>query len=213
MIHKASSIRHALSAERAGADAIALVGMEEGGHPGMNELPTMLMGALSLGQFSVPVVLGGGIGQGKQLAAVLAQGLDGVLIGSRFLVCEEIQAHPRYKEHLLTCDEHSTVRLLQSLGTTWRVLLNDTARQLQAIEQAGATEHAAFGDLISGTVARDRCYAEGEWRHGMVSLGPSIAFAKRIEPLRAIVNCMVDEAAQAIAALHATHSQNGMEQE
>src|SRR3989344_663886 len=213
VIHKASSIRHALSAERAGADAIALVGMEEGGHPGMNELPTMLMGALALGQFSVPVVLGGGIGRGKQLAAVLAQGLDGVLIGSRFLVCEEIQAHPRYKEHLLTCDEHSTVRLLQSLGTTWRVLLNDTARQVQAIQQAGATEHAAFGDLISGTVARDRCYAEGEWRHGMVSLGPSIAFAKRLEPLRAIVNCMVDEAAQAIAALHATHSQNGMEQE
>lgn len=213
VVHKASSIRHALSAERAGADAIALVGMEEGGHPGTNELPTMLMGALAHGQFSVPVVLGGGIGLGRQLAAVLAQGLDGVLIGSRFLVCEEIQTHPLYKEHLLTCDEHSTVRLLQSLGTTWRVLLNDTARQVQAIERAGATEYSAFGDLISGTVARDRCYAEGEWHHGMVSLGPSIAFAKRIEPLQAIVNGMVNEAAQAIAALHAMHSQNGMEQE
>ena len=213
VVHKASSIRHALSAERAGADAIALVGMEEGGHPGMNELPTMLLGALAHGQFKVPVVLGGGIGRGRQLAAVLAQGLDGVLIGSRFLVCEEVQTHPLYKEHVLTCDEHSTVRLLQSLGTTWRVLLNDTASQVQAIERAGATEHAAFGDLISGTVARDRCYAEGDWRHGMVSLGPSIAFAQSIEPLQAIVNDLVDEAVQAIAALHAMHSQNGMEQE
>ncbi|BEP95491.1 nitronate monooxygenase [Acidovorax sp. sif1233] len=213
VVHKASNIRHALSAERAGADAIALVGMEEGGHPGMNELPTMLMGALAYGQFSVPVVLGGGIGRGRQLAAVLAQGLDGVLVGSRFLVCEEIQAHPRYKEHLLTCDEHSTVRLLQSLGTTWRVLLNDTARQVQAIERAGATEHAAFGDLISGTVARDRCYAEGDWRHGMASLGPAIAFAKRIEPLQAIVNGLVDEAVQAITALRTVHSLDSMEQE
>jgi nitronate monooxygenase len=114
---------------------------------------------------------------------------------------------------LLTCDEHSTVRLLQSLGTTWRVLLNDTARQVQAIERAGATEHAAFGGLISGTVARDRCYAEGDWRHGMVSLGPSIAFAQSIEPLQAIVNGMVDEAVQAISALGAMYSQNGMEQE
>ncbi|WP_428000691.1 NAD(P)H-dependent flavin oxidoreductase [Acidovorax sp.] len=213
VVHKASNIRHALSAERAGANAIALVGMEEGGHPGMNELPTMLMGALAHGQFNVPVVLGGGMGRGRQLAAVLAQGLDGVLIGSRFLVCEEIQAHPRYKEHLLTCDEHSTVRLLQSLGTTWRVLLNDTARQVQAIERTGAGEHVAFGDLISGTVARDRCYAEGDWRNGMVSLGPSIAFAQRIEPLHAIVNGMVDEAVQVISALRALHLQNGMEQQ
>ncbi len=213
VIHKASNIRHALSAERAGADAIALVGMEEGGHPGMNELPTMLMGALACGQFSVPVVLGGGIGRGSQLAAVLAQGLDGVLVGSRFLVCEEIQAHPDYKKHLLTCDEHSTVRLLQSLGTTWRVLLNDTARQVQALERAGAAEYAAFGDLISGTVARDRCYAEGDWRYGMASLGPSIAFAKRIEPLKDIVKDMVNEAVQAITAIGATLSQDSMEQE
>lgn len=202
VIHKASSIRHALSAERAGADAIALVGMEEGGHPGANELPTMLMGALALGRFSVPVVLGGGIGRGRQLAAVLAQGLDGVLIGSRFLVCEEINTHPRYKEHLLHCDEHSTVRLLQSLGTTWRVLRNDTAQQVEAIERAGAADHSAFGELISGTRTRDLCYANGDWQHGMASLGPSIAFARRIEPLRVIVDQMIAEAVEAIAHLH-----------
>ena len=213
VIHKASDIRHALSAERAGADAIALVGMEEGGHPGMNELPTMLMGALALGQFNVPVVLGGGIGRGRQLAAVLAQGLDGVLIGSRFLVCEEISAHPRYKEHLLSCDEHSTVRLLQSLGTTWRVLRNGTAREVEAIEHAGARDHTAFGDLISGTTTRDRCYAQGDWQRGMASLGPSIAFAKRIEPLQAIVNEMVAEAVQAIDALRSMESMDPMEQE
>lgn len=206
VIHKASTIRHALAAERAGADAIALVGMEEGGHPGANELPTMLMGALALGQFSVPVVLGGGIGRGRQLVAVLAQGLDGVLIGSRFLVCEEINTHPRYKEHLLTCDEHSTVRLLQSLGTTWRVLHNHTARQVEAIERAGAKDHAAFGDLIRGTTTRDRCYAEGDWQHGMASLGPSIAFANRVEPLKAIVEEMVAEAVGAISTLHSMES-------
>ncbi len=79
VIHKASSIRHGLAAERAGADAIALIGMEEGGHPGANELPSMLMGALAVGQFRVPLVLGGGIGHGRQIAAALVQGLDGVL--------------------------------------------------------------------------------------------------------------------------------------
>ena len=201
VVHKASSIRHALSAERAGADAVALVGMEEGGHPGTNELPTMLMGALALDRFRVPVVLGGGIGRGRQIAAVLAQGLDGVLIGSRFLVCDEIQTHRAYKEHLLGCDENSTVRLLQSLGNTWRVLRNDTARQIEAIESAGARDHADFGDLIRGSTARDHAYALGDWQRGMLSLGPSIAFANRIEPLRDIVRELMEEAHASMARI------------
>lgn len=199
VVHKASSIRHALSAERAGADAIALVGMEEGGHPGTNELSTMLMGALALDRFKVPVVLGGGIGRGRQIAAVLTQGLDGVLMGSRFLVCDEIQTHARYKEHLLACDENSTVRLLQSLGNTWRVLRNDTARQIEAIESAGARDHADFGDLIRGSTARDHAYALGDWQRGMLSLGPSIAFANRIEPLGEIVRELMEETHASIA--------------
>lgn len=201
VLHKAPSIRHALSAERAGADAIALIGMEEGGHPGTNELPTMLMGALAAEQFNVPVVLGGGIGHGRQIAAVLAQGMEGVMIGSRFLVCEEINAHRRYKEHLLDCDEHSTVRLLHTLGNTWRVLRNETARQIDEIERAGATDHAAFGDLISGRHARDHCYEKGDWQRGMLSLGPSIAFARRIEPMRQIVAQLMTETRTALGRL------------
>lgn len=200
VIHKASSIRHGLAAERAGADAVALIGMEEGGHPGVNELPTMLMGALAVDQFRVPLVLGGGIGHGRQIAAALVQGLDGVLMGSRFLVCEEISAHHDYKAHLLTCDEHATVRVLRSLGNTWRVLRNDTAQQIEALERSGIKDHAAFGDLIKGTTARDGCYATGDWNRGMLSLGPAIAFAQRIEPLSAIVSDLIDEARHAFQA-------------
>jgi nitronate monooxygenase len=161
----------------------------------------MLMGALAAEQFRVPVVLGGGIGHGRQLAAVLAQGHEGVMMGSRFLVCEEIGAHRGYKEHLLGCDEHSTVRLLHTLGNTWRVLRNDTARRIDEIERAGAADHAAFGDLISGRVARDHCYAQGDWQRGMLSLGPSIAFAKRIEPLAGIVAQLLDEARASLGRL------------
>jgi nitronate monooxygenase len=123
------------------------------------------------------------------------------MMGSRFLVCEEIGAHRGYKEHLLGCDEHSTVRLLHTLGNTWRVLRNDTARRIDEIERAGAADHAAFGDLISGHVARDHCYAQGDWQRGMLSLGPSIAFAKRIEPLAAIVAQLLEEARAALGRL------------
>lgn len=206
VIHKASSVRHALAAQAAGADAVALVGMEEGGHPGANELPTMLMGALATarGQFHVPLVLGGGIGHGSQIAAALALGADGVLMGSRFLVSDEVSAHAAYKNHLLGCDEHSTVRLLHTLGNTWRVLRNDTAAQVDAIERVGAADHAAFGTLLDSRVARDRCYGDGDWRGGMLSLGPAIGFATRTEPLAAIVEELIRQTRAALAHLNAS---------
>ena len=207
VVHKAPGLRHAMSAERAGADAIALVGMEEGGHPGANELPTMLLGALAAERLRVPVVLGGGIGHGLQIASVLAQGLDGVMMGSRFLVADEIGAHPAYKEHLVGCDEHATVRVLHTLGNTWRVLRNDTAQQVAAIEQAGAHDHAAFGGLINGRVVRDHCYAHGDWQRGMASLGPAIAFADRVEPVQAIVERLIAQTHEALDRLPALRRQ------
>ena len=203
VVHKASSLRHALAGQAAGADAVAIVGMEEGGHPGANELPTMLLGALAAARalFQVPLVLGGGIGHGCQVAAALALGADGVLMGSRFLTCDEISSHPNYKAHLLECDEHSTIRLLHTLGNTWRVLRNDTAHRVDAIERAGTTGYAAFGPLLDSKVARDRCYGEGEWQAGMLSLGPAIGFATDIRPLAAIVEELVQQTRAALARL------------
>jgi len=146
-------------------------------------------------------VLGGGIGHGCQVAAALALGADGVLMGSRFLTCDEISSHPNYKAHLLECDEHSTIRLLHTLGNTWRVLRNDTAHRVDAIERAGTTGYAAFGPLLDSKVARDRCYGEGEWQAGMLSLGPAIGFATDIRPLAAIVEELVQQTRAALARL------------
>lgn len=202
VIHKASSLRHALAAERDGADAIALVGMEEGGHPGLNELPAMLLGALAQQRLQVPIAIGGGIGHGRQLAALLAQGLDGAVIGSRFLVCDEIETHPDYKRHLLSCDEHATVAVLRSLGNTWRVLRNDTAERVAALERDGVRDYADFGDLLNSRITRERCYGEGDWQRGMVSLGPSIAFADRIAPLGDIVAMLLAQARASLEHLH-----------
>lgn len=202
VIHKASSVRHVLAAEAAGVDAVAIVGMEEGGHPGMNELPGSILAALAAAKLRVPVALGGGIGTGAQMLAVLAQGLDGVVMGSRFLVCDEINIHVAYKEHLTTCDENSTIRVLQSLRNTWRVLANATAREIEALERTGVSDYAAYGDLISGTTARDHCYRNGDWQKGMLSLGPAIAFATKIEPLRAIVDGLMEDAVAALARLN-----------
>lgn len=201
VIHKATSLRHAIAAQAAGVDAIALIGLDAGGHPGTNELSTMLLGTLARESIQVPLVLGGGIGHGSQLTAALAIGADGVLMGSRFLVCEEIAAHPDYKAHLMDCDEHSTLRVLNTVSRAWRVLHNDTAREVQAVERTAPTDWAPFAPLMDSTVARDVSYGTGDWRQGMLSLGPAIAFAKRIEPLRDIIDAFLREASRAAERL------------
>jgi nitronate monooxygenase len=201
VIHKCSAIRHALAAERAGVDAVAIVGMEEGGHPGLNELPASLLGALAARQLSIPWALGGGIGTGRQILSAMVLGAQAVVMGSRFLVAEEVEVHPAYKQRLLEADEHSTTTVLRSAGNTWRVLANTTAAEVARLEGLGITDPGEFGEIILGTYAREHCYVAGDWTRGMLSLGPSIGFADRIEPFAEIVRDLAAELDEARAEL------------
>lgn len=195
LIHKCPSVRHALSAERLGVDAIALVGMEEGGHPGDNQLSAFLNGAYALDKIRIPLVIGGGIGDGRQIAAALALGADGVVMGSRFMVASEIVAHDALKRRIVESDAGCSTAILTSLGDTWRVLVNDAAREVQRIEAAGARHHADFGDLILSSRTRERVYQAGDVEAGIVSLGPAGGFADGIVPAARIVERLMGDAA------------------
>jgi len=202
LIHKCPSVRHALTAERAGVDAVALVGMEEGGHPGSNQLSTFVNGAVALNRLRIPVVVGGGIGCGRQIAAALAMGAEGVVMGSRFVVASETQVHTALKEHIVALDEHCSISVLGTLNDTWRVMVNETAREVQRLEAAGARRHEEFGDLILSSRTRQRVYREGRIDEGLVSLGPAGGFADAIEPAGVIVNRLVAELRHAVAGLN-----------
>lgn len=200
VIHKCPLLRHALNAERAGADAVALVGQEAGGHPGPAELPTMLAGALAASRLRVPFALGGGIGTGGQLLAALAVGADAVVMGSRFLASEEIWAHPAYKARVVGADERASVVAFADnaqMGGAWRVLENATAREVRRREAEGARTHDAFADLLRGTESRDGCYRGGDPDRGMLSCGPAAVFAEKVEPVAAIIAQMLREAGAA----------------
>ena len=197
LIHKCPSVRHALSAERLGVDAIALVGMEEGGHPGDNQLSAFLNGAFALEQIRIPLVIGGGIGNGRQIAAALALGADGVVMGSRFMVASEIIAHDALKQRIVASDAGCSTAILASLGDTWRVLVNDAAREVQRLEAGGARHHADFGDLILSSRTRQRVYQDGDVEGGIVSLGPAGGFADGIVPAAEIVERLMRDAASA----------------
>lgn len=199
LLHKCPRIRHALAAERLGVDAVILVGMDEGGHPGRNELPSFTQAAYAIQRIRIPLITGGGIGHGRQIAAVLAMGADGVVMGSRFTVASEIPAHQAYKQRIVEVDEDCSTTALTTLGDTWRVLINDTVREVQRLEAAGARRHEDFGDLIRGYVCQEHCYALGNWHKGMVSISSAAGFADKIEPAAAIVARLMQDAVDAFA--------------
>lgn len=187
IIHKCAHVRHAVAAQKLGVDAVTLVGMEEGGHPGSNALPTFLNGAYALEQLHVPLVLGGGIGHGRQIAAALALGADAVLMGSIFTLAQEVPAHEAYKQRVVATDQHGTCAVLGSLGDTWRVINNHNARKVAALEEAGARSYTEFGDLINGTRTNRLVYQDGQIEEGMLSMGPAVGFARVVEPVADIV--------------------------
>lgn len=199
LIHKCTTVAHALKAEAHGADAIALVGPDAGGHPGMNELSAQLLCALALERLTVPLVLGGGVGHGRQIVAALALGCDGVLIGSRFLVGAEVPMHRAVQQRLVQAQAQDSVMLLRSTGHPWRVLANATAQTVAALESAGARTYPEFGAHVLGRTGRDAAYAGGDADTGLLSMGPAIAFAQRAQPLGEIVAELVAQADSAVA--------------
>lgn len=194
VIHKAAFIAHAVKAEALGADAIALVGMEAGGHPGMNELPSSMLCAYALDQLTVPLAMGGGIGHGRQIASALAMGCEAALIGTRFLACDEVWTHEAVKNLLVASGHEASTVVLRSVGDPWRVLANETAREVQRLEAAGTREYGAFGPLILGLTGRDGAYRAGDVDRGLISLGPSVGFLKAREPIASVIDQLMTEA-------------------
>ena len=184
VVHKCAHVRHAVAAEKMGVHAVTLVGMEEGGHPGNNQLPTFLNGSYALERLSIPLVIGGGIGHGRQIAAALALGADAVMMGSVFTAAEETPAHDDYKQRVIATDEHGTRAVLGSLGDTWRIIDNENARKVAALEEGGARRYQDFGELISGDRTKALAYVQGLHEEGMLSMGPAVGFARAVEPLQ-----------------------------
>jgi len=203
VIHKVSTVRHALSAERLGVDAIALVGAECGGHPGLALVGTMVQAPLAGSALGVPLSIGGGIGHGSQIAAALAMGADAVTIGTRMTVAEEIWAHRAYKERLIAADEASSRLILATFRNTYRALDNADARKVADLEAAGERDFAAYQPMVAGARQKE-AYETGDWERGVLSMGQSAVFAREIMPVAAIFASLLDEARQATHRLAAT---------
>jgi NAD(P)H-dependent flavin oxidoreductase YrpB (nitropropane dioxygenase family) len=175
VIHKCTSVRHSLKAERIGCDAVSVDGFECAGHPGEDDVPNMVLLPCAAEALKIPFVASGGMADGRSLVAALALGADGMNMGTRFIATVEAPVHQNVKQALVDADELSTRLIMRPLRNTERVLSNAAVEKIREIEKekGAATSIDDIRHLVAGTENR-RVLQNGEmdraaWSCGMVA--------------------------------------------
>ncbi len=169
IVHKCTTVRHALSAERNGVDIVSIDGFECAGHPGEDDVPGLVLIPLATRALRIPVIASGGIADGRGMAAAFALGAEGVNMGTRFFATQEAPVHPQIKQALVNATERDTKLIFRTLKNTTRVLKNAVSEEVVATENrpggctfedirhlvAGARGNAALqaGDVDGGSIA------------------------------------------------------------
>jgi nitronate monooxygenase len=193
-MHKCVSVRHALSAQRAGVDAVTVFGSEGGGHIGELGLSTMALVPRVADELEIPVLAAGGIVDGRGLLAALALGADGVTVGTRLLVTEECPIHDNLKQALLGASELDTVLILGTLHNTLRAWKNPAALKVADLEE-NQGEIWEILSIVAGTETK-RMYYGGDVEAGVIACSQSIGIVDEIKPLAEVIGGMVREAAE-----------------
>jgi NAD(P)H-dependent flavin oxidoreductase YrpB (nitropropane dioxygenase family) len=191
-MHKCVSVRHALSAQRAGVDAVTIFGTEGGGHIGEFGLTTMALVPHAADALDVPLLAAGGIADGRGLLAALALGADGVTIGTRLLLTTECPLHDNVKQALLAASELDTLPILGSLHNTLRAWKNAAALKVAELE-ASQGDMWQILPLVAGTETR-RMIHDGEVNAGVLACSQSIGAITQIKPVAEVIAGMVQQA-------------------
>jgi len=191
IMHKVPGVRYAASAERLGVDAICVVGHECGGHPGMDEVTTLVMVPAAADVIKLPLVAGGGFADGRGLVAALALGADGVLMGTRFMATKEGRGQDAFKEWMVHASETDTVYCMKSIMNPSRLAKNSVVEKVVDLEKKGATLEEML-PLISrqGPAVVDT----GNMEDGLVSMGQSVGLVHDIPTCKELIDRIVEEA-------------------
>lgn len=169
IIHKCTSVRHALSAERKGVDAISIDGFECAGHPGEDDIPGLILIPAAADKVKIPMLASGGFGDGRGLVAALALGADGINMGTRFCATQEAPIHDGIKQAMVANDERSTELMFRSYRNTARVAKNSVSTEAVRIEREG-NPFEAIAHLVKGTRGKEGL-DNGDPEHGVWSAG------------------------------------------
>ena len=199
VIHKCTSVRHSLKAERIGCDAVSVDGFECGGHPGEDDIPNMILLPRAAEELSIPFVASGGMGNAKQLVAALALGADGVNMGTRFIATKEAPVHQNVKDALVAASELDTTLIMRPLRNTERVLKNDAVERIQAKEKELGAD-IKINDIMDEVAGvYPKIMSDGDMDAGAWSCGMVAGLIHDIPSCDELVGGMVKEAEEIIA--------------
>ena len=174
VIHKCTSVRHALKAQEIGCDAVSVDGFECGGHPGEDDIPNMILLPRAADELEIPFVSSGGQADARSLVASLAMGADGMNMGTRFMATVEAPIHQNVKDAIVAASELDTRLIMRSLRNTERVLNNPAVERVLTMEKAKGSD-ITFEDILTDVagvypkVMIDGDMDVGAWSCGMVA--------------------------------------------
>ena len=198
VIHKCTSVRHSLKAEKIGCDAVSVDGFECGGHPGEDDIPNMILLPRAADELKVPFVASGGMADARSLVAALAMGAAGMNMGTRFIATKEAPVHPNVKKALVEATELDTRLVMRTLRNTERVLKNKGVDDLLEIErEKGATLRIEdIHDQVAGVYPK--VMVDGDMDAGAWSCGMVVGLINDIPTVKELVDRIMAEAERII---------------
>lgn len=199
VIHKCTSVRHAVKAEKIGCDAVSVDGFECGGHPGEDDIPNMILLPRAAEELSIPFVASGGMADARSLVAAIALGADGINMGTRFIATREAPVHDNVKQAILNAKETDTRLVMRPLKNTERVLNNDAVQKLLKKEES-LGENLTFEDIIeevSGVYPK--VMGEGRIDSGVWSCGMVAGLIKDIPTCQELMDRIMSGAKQIVS--------------
>lgn len=197
IIHKCTAVRHALSAERMGVDAISIDGLECAGHPGEDDIPGLILIPIAANKVKIPMLASGGFADARGLVAALALGADGVNMGTRFCATREAPIHDAFKQAMVAADERSTDLIFRSYRNTARVARNAISQEVLKLEAQGLPfEHVAH--LVKGARGREGLIS-GDLDHGIWTAGLVQGLIGDVPTVKELIDRIIEEAQTLIA--------------
>jgi len=197
VIHKCTSVRHALSAERIGADVISIDGFECAGHPGEDDVAGLVLIPITADKVRIPIIASGGFADARGLVAALALGAEGINMGTRFCATREAPIHERVKEFLVRSDERATNLIFRKLHNTARVGKNSVSDRVLEILSRPEARFEDIADLVRGSKGRE-LLESGNLDAGLVWAGQSQGLIHDVPSVAELIERIMREASSII---------------
>ncbi|MEL7400462.1 MAG: nitronate monooxygenase family protein, partial [Pseudomonadota bacterium] len=200
VIHKCTSVRHALKAQSIGCDAVSVDGFECGGHPGEDDIPNMILLPRAADELEIPFLASGGMADARSLVGAMAMGAEGMNMGTRFIATKEAPVHDNVKQAILKASELDTRLVMRPLRNTERVLVNDAVEELLRKEEE-LGKNIKFEDIADQVVgAYPKVMVNGEMDSGAFSCGMVAGLINDIPTCEELISRIVSEAKELVQA-------------